>query len=53
MDNIIKVEFKRNDIQTLVDEIKSLIYQRSGSITVSEAIGLLEIIKHEILGEQS
>ena len=52
MGNIINVEFKRNDIQSIVDEIKSIIYQRSGSITVAEAIGLLEIVKQEILSEQ-
>lgn len=43
----------RHDLQRLVDELKQTIYAYSGSISVTEAIGALELAKMEIHSEQS
>jgi hypothetical protein len=43
----------RHDLQRLVDEIKQTIYAYTGSISVTEAIGALELAKLEIYQEQS
>lgn len=43
----------RPDLQRLVDDLKRIVYERSGGISVTEAIGALELAKLEILKEQS
>ena len=43
---------KRHDLQALVNEIKAVLHQRDGAISVTEAIGALEIAKMEIFKEQ-
>lgn len=43
----------RHDLQALVDDIKATIYARVGRISITEAIGALEIAKHEILKDQA
>ena len=42
----------RPDLQWLGDGIKQLVYQRVGEISVTEAIGAMEIAKLELLREQ-
>ncbi len=42
----------RHDLQRLVDEIKETVYQHKGRISVTEAIGALELAKLEIVREQ-
>lgn len=42
----------RPDLGRLVDEIKRVVYEKKGVISVTEAIGALEIAKLEILKEQ-
>ena len=39
---------KRHDLQKLVEHIKIVVYQYTGRISVTEAIGALEIAKIEI-----
>lgn len=43
---------KRHDLQALVNDIKTVLHQRDGRISVTEAIGALEIAKMEIFKEQ-
>lgn len=45
---------KRTDIQELVDELKRVSYAHAeaNGLTVTEAIGALEIAKYELLQEQ-
>lgn len=43
----------RHDLQRLVDEIKQTVYAYTGNISVTEAIGALELAKLEIYKEQS
>jgi hypothetical protein len=52
MADVIQFPTRRADIQALVDQIKALVYAQSGRISVAEAIGVLEVIKVEILAEQ-
>ena len=53
MTNVVPLGQKRHDLQKLVDEIKQVIYDRVGTISVTEAIGALEVAKYEIFKEQS
>lgn len=43
----------RHDLQRLVQELKDVVYAYSGAISVTEAIGALELAKMEIHSEQS
>ncbi len=52
MTNVIPLGQRRNDLQELVDAIKQVVYERVGAISVTEAIGALEVAKHEIFKEQ-
>lgn len=47
-----KVTAVRPDLGRLVDEIKRVVYAQKGLISVTEAIGALEIAKLEILKDQ-
>lgn len=49
---VIPLGQKRHDLQSLVDDIKRVVYSRDGAISVTEAIGALEIAKIEIFSEQ-
>lgn len=42
----------RPDLQRLVNEIKRVVYEQAGSISVTEAIGAIELAKLEIIKEQ-
>lgn len=43
---------RRHDLARLVADIKAAVYAHSGQISTVEAIGALELAKHEIIGEQ-
>lgn len=43
----------RPDLERLVNEIKRVVYEQKGQISVTEAIGAIELAKLEILKEQS
>lgn len=51
--NVERLPLRRHDLQRLVDEIKAVVYERKGQISVIEAIGALELVKLEIFEEQS
>lgn len=42
----------RHDLQRLVEAIKSAVYENGAGLSVTEAVGALELAKHEILQEQ-
>lgn len=50
---ISKVTKVRPDLARLVNEIKRVVYEQKGEISVTEAIGAIELAKLEILKEQS
>lgn len=52
VNNVAPLHAPRHDLQELVQQIKAVLYQRSGRISVIEAIGALEIVKHEVMQEQ-
>ena len=52
MADVIQFPTRRADIQALVEQIKALVYTESGRMSVAEAIGVLEVVKQEILAEQ-
>lgn len=43
---------RRQDLADLRDSILALLYERSGSISVAEAVGILEIAKMELFEDQ-
>lgn len=43
---------QRHDLQKLVNDIKAVVHERDGAISVTEAIGALEIAKLEIFEAQ-
>ena len=52
MSNIRRFPVQRYDLGELVKCIKEVVYRTVGEITVTEAIGALELAKLEILDEQ-
>jgi hypothetical protein len=54
MTNVVKFE-PRNNFQAeaeLLDEVKSVVYRYSGVLSVAQVLGVLQIAKEEIYGEQ-
>ena len=49
---VTKLGAPRHDLQRLVNEIKDVVYAYTGAISVTEAIGALELAKMEIHQEQ-
>ena len=49
---VTQLRVKRNDLQRLVDGIKKVVHEMDGAISVTEAVGALELAKLEILKEQ-
>lgn len=47
-----KITKIRPDLQRLVNDLKRVVYDRAGHISVTEAIGAMELAKLEILKEQ-
>jgi hypothetical protein len=50
-ETVIPVEFGRSYLTDLRNELKDLIYTYAGRTSLAEAIGLLEIVKHELIEE--
>ena len=50
---VTKLGAPRHDLQRLVNEIKDVVYAYTGAISVTEAIGALELAKMEIHQEQA
>ena len=50
--SVVALGSPRHDLQRLVDAIKSAVYENGAGLSVTEAIGALELAKHEILQEQ-
>lgn len=51
-DNVVPLRARRNDLQEAVDTIKDIIYGYSGTMSLAEAVGILEMVKLELLEEQ-
>lgn len=51
-ENVVPLGGVRHDLANLVADIKQVVYERKGRVSVTEAIGALEIAKQEILKEQ-
>jgi hypothetical protein len=50
--SVVALGSPRHDLQRLVDAIKAAVYENGAGLSVTEAIGALELAKHEILQEQ-
>lgn len=52
---VIPGKFHRNHSATndLVNEIKAVIYSKTGVLSVAEVLGVLRVVEHDILQEQS
>lgn len=51
--NVERLPLRRHDLKRLVDDIKAVVYERKGQISVVEAIGALELAKLALFEEQS
>lgn len=51
-ENVFPLGGVRHDLADLVADIKQVVYERKWRVSVTEAIGALEIAKQEILKEQ-
>jgi hypothetical protein len=51
--NVERLPLRRHDLKRLVEDIKAVVYERKGQISVIEAIGALELVKLEIFEEQA
>ena len=49
---IVALGSARHDLQRLVDAIKAAVYENGAGLSVTEALGAIELAKHEILQEQ-
>jgi hypothetical protein len=49
--NVAQLPFRRPVLTTLRDAIKDAVFECSGQISLAEAIGILEIVKHELIEE--
>lgn len=52
MSNVINRPFHLTQIAGLAEDILKLIYDKSNTISVAEAIGTLEIVKQSIIEDQ-
>ena len=53
MSNIVAAPFKKEHLGTLAEDIQALIYVYVNRISLAEAIGVLEIVKAQLLEEKS
>ena len=51
-DNVIRVRFKPDPKEALIGKILDLIYEFADEITCVEAIGIVELVKHELLCDE-
>jgi hypothetical protein len=50
-DNVKPGGFKRQHLDEMVDKILDLVYEYAGRVSVAEAVGVLEICKHQIIDD--
>ena len=50
-DNVIPGAFKRNHLQNLSDEMLALIHSYDGRTTLAEVLGVMEIVKSQLIEE--
>lgn len=50
--NVINFPIYRPDIQQVAECLKAEIYKQCSGLSVSETVGVIEVIKQEILSEQ-
>lgn len=51
MSEIIHGSFQRQHLQELHDQLKEVIYTYGGRASLAEVLGVLEIVKHELIAE--
>jgi len=52
MSNVITLQFKREHLGQMASKIQDVLYEYSDKISLAEAIGVLEIVKAQILEDQ-
>lgn len=53
MDNIVHIPFKREYLTELATRIIDTVYEYADRISLAEAVGVLEIVKSQVLEEQT
>lgn len=52
MSNVVTAPFRREQLGDLANKIEEMIYEYADRISLAEAIGVLEIVKAQILEDQ-
>lgn len=52
MSNIVTVPFRREHLGEMANKIETVVYEYADRISLAEAIGILEIVKAQILEDQ-
>ena len=50
--NIVHPPFQRHHLGDMAEQIKEVIYSYADRVSVAEVVGILEIVKAEVLAEQ-
>ena len=51
MSEVIPGAFRRQHLQELCDQLKEVIHAYDGRTSLAEVLGVLEIVKHELIAE--
>jgi len=51
MSEVIHGMFQRQHLQELCDQLKEVIHTYDGRTSLAEVLGVLEIVKHELIAE--
>ena len=52
MSNVVTVPFRREYLGEMASKIEAVVYEYADRISLAEAIGILEIVKAQILEDQ-
>ena len=52
MSNVVTAPFRREYLNEMASKIEAVVYEYAGRISLAEAIGILEIVKAQILEDQ-
>jgi len=51
MSEVVVVDFGRDHLNSMAEELKEIIYSYAGRTSLAEVIDILDIVKHEIIEE--
>jgi hypothetical protein len=51
-DSLSRDKFEGRDMDNLQSDIEDLIYAQANRVTIAQAVGVLEVVKHKFLNQQ-